>query len=311
MMEGGPDALSVALRAISFMLLLTSAGIPVFVGAYGRLMPTSVPAVSGLGWRLALGALVFVAAHHALEAARMTGEMSGVLDPAMQKMALLSPAGAAFAMRVLGLALITAGLRGAPGVPWHGALGSSRAAPAGVFGAAGMPSVPRLALPGSLLCVSAFTLVGHTSINPHRFVAMILLTLHLLAVAFWVGALGPLYMAATREQPPVTARVIAAFSLTAVWVVPLILLAGIGLAAMLLPGLAAFKQPYGQLLLAKVAGFAVLMAMASLNKWRFGPACAAGDTQGFKRTVLIEYVLICAVLAVTAVMTTIFSPEVA
>ncbi len=91
--------------------------------------------------------------------------------------------------------------------------------------------------------------------------------------------------------------------------VPLILLAGIGLSALLLPGLATFKQPYGQLLLAKLTGFAVLMAMAALNKWHFGPACAEGNTAAFKRTVVIEYVLICAVLTATAIMTTFFSPE--
>jgi putative copper export protein len=65
------------------------------------------------------------------------------------------------------------------------------------------------------------------------------------------------------------------------------------------------------LLLAKVTVFALLMGLASLNKWRFGPACAEGDTRAFKRTVLIEYVLICVVLVITAVMTTFYSPEAA
>ncbi len=283
MIPDSPDALSVALRAVSFTLLLNAAGIPIFIAAFGRLMPDSVPAVSKLGWKLAIGALMFVAAHHVLEAARMTGEMSGVMDPAMQKMALQSPAGAAFAMRVLGLVLVAIGLR----------------------------SAPRLALAGSLLSVTAFTLVGHTSITPHRFVAAVLITLHLLVVAFWLGALWPLYLAATKEQPSVTARVIDAFSVVAAWAVPLILLAGIGLTAVLVPSLATFRQPYGQLLLVKVGLFAVLMAMASLNKWHFGPACAEGNTAAFKRTVVIEYVLICLVLAVTAAMTTFYSPEVA
>ncbi len=283
MIPDSPDALSVALRAVSFTLLLNAAGIPIFIAAFGRLMPDSVPAVSKLGWKLAIGALMFVAAHHVLEAARMTGEMSGVIDPAMQKMALQSPAGAAFAMRVLGLVLVAIGLR----------------------------SAPRLALAGSLLSVTAFTLVGHTSITPHRFVAAVLITLHLLVVAFWLGSLWPLYLAAAKEQPSVTARVIDAFSVVAAWVVPLILLAGIGLTAVLVPSLATFRQPYGQLLLVKVGLFAVLMAMASLNKWQFGPACAEGNTAAFKRTVVIEYVLICLVLAVTAAMTTFYSPEVA
>jgi putative copper export protein len=299
-MAEGPDALSVALRAVSFALLLNAAGIPIFIAAFGRLVPNTVPAIGRLGWKLAIGALVFVVAHHTLEAARMTGEMSGVLDPAMQKMALLSPAGAAFALRVVGLLLIAVGLRMTARSPQH--VSSRVSATNGGL---------RVALVGALLAVAAFTLVGHTSITPHRLAAAVLITVHLLVVAFWVGGLWPLYMVATKELPSVTSRVIDAFSMAATWVVPLILLAGIGLAALLLPRLATFNQPYGQLLLAKVAGFAVLMAMASLNKWRFGPACAQGHTVAFKRTVLIEYILICIVLAVTAVMTTFYSPEVA
>src|SRR3981189_231786 len=129
----GPDLLSVAFRAISFTLLLNAAGIPLFIAAFGRLMPSAVPAVRQVGWKLAIGALVFVVGHHALEAARMTGEMSGVMDPAMQKMALLSPGGAAFAARMVGMLLVAVGLRRAP----------------------------VLALIGTLLSISAFTLVGH------------------------------------------------------------------------------------------------------------------------------------------------------
>jgi putative copper export protein len=130
-------------------------------------------------------------------------------------------------------------------------------------------------------------------------------------VAFWLGALWPLYLVAKQEQPAVTVRMIDSFSLAAAWVVPLILLAGVGLTAVLVPSLAVFWQPYGQLLLVKVSLFAVLMAMAAVNKWRFGPACAEGNTAAFERTVVIEYVLICVVLAVTAALTTFYSPEVA
>ena len=279
MMDYGPDALSAALRAISFALLLNAAGIPIFIAAFGRLIPNSLPDVIKLGSRVTIAALVFVAAHQALEAARMAGEMSGVVDPAMQKIALLSAAGAAFAVRIIGLALVAVGLRSATST---------------------------LALSGTLLTTTSFTLLGHTTTTPHRVAAALLVTVHLLVVAFWIGSLWPLYIAATKDPP---ARVIESFSKTAAAVVPIILLAGIGLTALLLPSLAAFKQPYGQLLLAKVTGFAVLMAVASLNKWHFGPACAEGDTAAFKRTVAVEYVLICAVLAVTAAMTTFYSPE--
>lgn len=51
------------------------------------------------------------------------------------------------------------------------------------------------------------------------------------------------------------------------------------------------------------------MGLAALNKWRYGQACAAGQTRAFRRVVLVEYVLICMVLALTATMTMFYSPE--
>jgi putative copper export protein len=281
-----PDALSVVFRAVSFALLLNAAGIPIFVAAFGKLSPGALPRTRRLGWQLAVGALVFVTGHHLLEAARMAGEMGGVLDPAMQGMTLWSKEGAAFAAQWVGAVLIAVGLARAP----------RTAAAAG-----GSLVSNATALTGAAVAILSFTLIGHTSINPHRPAAAALLTLHLLLVAFWLGALWPLYLSASG-------RLIDAFSRVAAWLIPLILVAGVALATLLVPDLSAFKQPYGQLLLAKVGSFAVLMALAALNKWRFGPACEAGDTRAFKRTVIVEYVLICVVLAITAVLTTFYSP---
>jgi putative copper export protein len=287
-MMDGPDALSAALRAVSFTLLLNAAGIPIFLTAFGHLMPGSLSVVRKLGWTLAISAMMFVAAHQVLEAARMAGEMSGVLDPAMQKMALESRAGTAFAARLVGLALVAIGLRRRAGSP---------------------PGPPTVALLGTVLTITSFTLQGHTTTTPHRAAAAALIILHLLVVAFWLGALWPLYVAAKKEPPAIAARVIDRFSVTATWLVPLILLAGIGLTAILVPSLDTFRQPYGQLLLAKVAGFAVLLAMASLNKWSFGPACAAGNTSAFERTVIVEFILISIVLTATAILTMFYSPD--
>jgi putative copper export protein len=283
-MPEGPDALSVAFRAVSFVLLLNAAGIPIFIAVFGHLLPDSLPAIAKLGWGLAIGALVFVAGHHALEGARMAGEMGGVVDPAMQAMTLRSSEGAAFGLRMVGLVLIAVGLR-------RGALA--------------------VGITGAILATAAFTLTGHTSVTPYRPAAAALLTFHLLVVAFWLGSLWPLYLVAGREPPHRAAHVIDAFSRVAAWVVPVILLAGVGLTLLLVPSWAVFRQPYGQLLLAKVALFAVLMALATLNKWTFGPACAKGRTRAFKQALAIEYVLICIVLAITATLTTFYSPEAA
>ena len=323
MMMDGPDALSAALRAVSFTLLFNAAGIPIFLAAFGHLVPRRLPDVRKLGWTLAISAMVFVAAHQALEAARMAGEMNGILDPAMQMMALESRTGAAFAARMVGLALVAIGLRRRAG-----ASTASGLHPASMASAAGPAVAPMsatagpttegpttaltsttAALAGTLLTVISFTLQGHTTTTPHRAAAAALLVLHLSVVAFWLGALWPLYIAAKKEPPAIAARVIDRFSVTATWLVPLILLSGIGLAAILLPSLDTFRQPYGQLILAKVVGFAVLMAMASLNKWSFGPACAAGNTSAFERTVIVEFILISVVLTATAIMTMFYSPD--
>jgi putative copper resistance protein D len=306
-MSEDPDVLSVVFRAVSFVLLLNAAGITIFLAVFGHLLPDSLRAITKLGWRLAIGALVFVAGHHALEAARMAGEMSGVVDPAMQAMTLRSAEGAAFALRMGGLALVAVALRRRARSLGHAGAEGARA-PAASPTSHGRAALA-IGITGAVLAAASFTLTGHTSVTPYRPAAAALLTLHLLVVAFWVGSLWPLYLVAGREPPPTAAHVIDAFSRIAAWVVPVILLAGVGLAVLLVPNWAVFKQPYGQLLLTKVALFAVLMALATLNKWTFGPACARGRTRGFKRAVAAEYVLICTVLVVTAMMTTFYSPE--
>jgi putative copper export protein len=53
------------------------------------------------------------------------------------------------------------------------------------------------------------------------------------------------------------------FSATATRLVPVILLAGVAMAVVLLPNVAALGEPYGELLIAKVVGFSLLMGLAA------------------------------------------------
>jgi putative copper export protein len=167
-------------------------------------------------------------------------------------------------------------------------------------------------LSGALLAGLAFTLTGHTSVHAHRALLAPLLLSHVLIGTFWFGALLPLRHVSAREPAAVAGRVVCAFSATAVWVVPLLLVAGAAMTVGLVPGLSTFGQPYGELLIAKLALFGVLMLLAAANKRRFGPGIAAGDScaaSRFRNTVAAEMVLICIVLVVTACLTTFFSPE--
>jgi putative copper export protein len=283
-----PDVVSVILRALSFVLLFQAAGVAIFVALFGRRLASSQVSVRRLGQAAAIAAMVLVAAHYALEAARMAGEMSGMWDPTLQGMAWNSPARPALICRLMGLLLIAVGLQEAS-VRWM-----------------------ILTVGGAVLATGAFTLTGHTSVNVHRGALAVLLMLHLSVVAFWFGALWPLYVASLRETPARASDIIERFTSVATWLVPVILLAGIVMAVLLLPNLQALSQPYGELLIAKVVGFAVLMGLAAANKWRLGPALVDSPVQSgrwFRRSVAAEYVLIAAVLTITAVMTSFFSPE--
>jgi copper resistance protein D len=283
-----PDILSVVLRALSFILLFQAAGVAIFVALLGRRLDRSLGAVRRIGLAAALAGLVLVAGHYALEAARLAGDMSGIWDPTLQEMMWHSPSRAALLCRLLGLLLIAVGLRYE----------------------AGRWSI--IAVGGAALAIGAFTLMGHTFVNLHRGALATLLTVHLLIVAFWFGALAPMYLASLTETPDRASDLIEHFTAVATWLVPVILLAGVAMAALLLPNLAALREPYGRLLIAKVIGFALLMGLAAANRSRLAPALAGRSIQSqqrFRHSVAAEYVLIAVILTITAIMTSFFSPD--
>jgi len=237
-----------------------------------------------------------------------------MFDSSLQNMAWTSSAGGAFSVRELGLLLVIAGMQTT----------SVRATADRFFKASTMMSpsywLKRLSsrgftiagITGAVLVAVSFTLTGHTSTSSWRWLLAPLLLAHLLIAAFWFGSLGPLYLVTLRESGERTARVVALFSAAAFWLVPLILVAGVAMAVLLLPSVAALRQPYGELVIAKGGLFALLLGLAAFNKWRYGPALGGSNLAAgrvFRGMVLAEYGLIVVVLGITAAMTTFFSPE--
>ena len=282
------DSLAIVIRALSFVATLQAAGIAIFVALFVEHLGTSAGPIRHWGVCSALLGLALVIAHHGLEAARMTGEFSGLWDIGMQRQVVHSSTGAANATRIVALLLIAAGLaRNGSGRRLLGVL-------------------------GAVVLAFAFLLVGHTSTRPQRWVLAPLLLVHLLIVAFWFGALPGLMLASRREAPARAARLVASFTAIATWLVPLIAVAGLGMALILLPGPSALLRPYGVLLMVKLGVFVALMMLAALNKWRLGPAIAAGGAPSrtaLNRSIAMEYVLIVCALAATATLTSLYSPE--
>jgi len=282
-----PDLLSVIVRSAGFVFLFQTAGAALFAALFASRLTASAGNVRRLAIGSAWAGIFFVGAHLWLDAARMSGEFAGMLDSSMLRLALSSSSAAAQAMQMAGLLVI--------------ASGSVSTRYGKVFGVL-----------GALLAVSGFILTGHTSVHPWRVVLAPLLMLHLLIVAFWFGSLLPLWIVSQREPIALAATVLEKFSRLATWLVPLIALAGLIMAGIIARGVPPLAEPYGALLLTKLVAFAVLMGFAALNKWRLVPAMEVAQAQSLpalRRSMLAEFCLIVGVLAVTATMTTFFSPE--
>ena len=164
---------------------------------------------------------------------------------------------------------------------------------------------------GAVLVTASFAFIGHTSAHRLRALLAPFLITHVLIVAFWLGSLLPLYIASTCETARRAGRLIAAFAAIARWLAPGIAVAGLRMTLMLVRRPAVFLEPYGWLLIGKVAGFVMLMGLATLNNWTLGPAIATdkgGAVRTSRRSLGVEYVLIAAALTATGVITTLISP---
>lgn len=287
-MVGTADAVAVALRALGFVAAVQAAGAALFSSIFAERLDRSMSAIAKSTVFTAGAALLLTVAAQVTAPARLVGSLEGIFDGPLQVLMLASDAGAATAVRVLGLVLVVLGtgredrLRGT----------------AVLFGA--------------VLVVVSFAFMGHTAADEHRWLAAVLLIWHLAVVALWFGALQPLRIGCRDEDMATSGALLTRFSGLAGRLVPTVFLAGAGLAILLLPGWDALTTPYGRLLLTKVAVFSMLLGLAALNKWRYGPRVTRGDTAALgtlRRIVLLEWWLVATVLVVTAVMTALFSPS--
>jgi putative copper export protein len=276
------DVASVALRAAAFTTALQAAGLAVSPVWEAR-PPPGADRSRGVMGRSALTGVLLVVAHRMLDAGRMAGEWSGVVDPHLEALLWSGRPGLSSACCVAGLLAIAAAV--------------SR----------GHRLVAAL---GAFFVALSFALTGHTTEASASPLLRALLVLHVGIAAFWLGSVAHLHaLAATSARDDVVAAA-ARFSAVAVWLVPLLLPAGIAVACGLLPDIAALRTPYGGFLLAKAAGFGVLLVLAGVNRLGTLPALRSsvpGSVTRFRRLLLAEYAVICAVLAATATMTSLFS----
>lgn len=235
---------------------------------------------------MTLAGLVVVLGNQVIAGTRLAGDWSGMVDFDVQRGNWHRSPGVSALVAAAGLAIEYAGFR--------------------LKDASGRA----LTVLGALGVVGSFALTGHTTDGAVWPPIRLLLALHVTIVAYWLGSVVALTRLTRVATTPALKNISTAFSESAIWIVPLILPVGIGVAVGLLPGLAALRTVYGAFLASKVTGFVVLLALAASNRWRVVPALGREPlvaTRRFRRMLQAEYLLLIGVLSVTAVMTSLYS----
>jgi putative copper export protein len=283
------DSLVLALRALSFVAIFQAAGGALFLELFrAGLSPAVEQRIRNHARVATVAALCLSVLHYVLTPARMAGTFGATFDPSLDALLLESNAGGAHIVRVVALAVLVLCLDRPSRVN----------------------SVATLAAVAATMV--SFALMGHTAIHALRFALAPLLIAHVGVAAFWFGALWPLHVVASAEPGPVAGATVARFSRLALRCVPAIFVCGVALALIFIRSAAELLTPYGAIVAAKAVAFAGLMALAAANKWRFGPRLASGGAAAaaaFKRTVVVEWAMLAAVLVATALLTTLFAPE--
>jgi putative copper resistance protein D len=285
------DAVVVFARAATYAATLAAAG-GVFFLTYSHALLDDICA--GRIRRL-IRVLVFIAALAGgamilASAASMSGDAGGLADVGLARMILQGGEGRASLVRLIGLILIGGSLMG-------------RRSPAVV------------GLLGAVAAATSFAWAGHVhSLSAHRgaWLPALAIVVHLLGVAFWLGALVPLLMVAGKADRSRVAATVGRFGTAALIVVGALLAAGVVLLCLLLGDVSdLWTDDYGRLVLTKILLVSCLLALAGFNHLRLTPRLFAydeGALRALKRSIMAEVAVAGCVLIVTAAMTTLAGP---
>jgi putative copper export protein len=288
----GWDGASVALKACLYGTVFAGAGGVLFLTACGQALILAdrrrIERLIGIALLLAV---VLSGLRIPLLAGSLSGQLSGMFDASLLDMVLQSEERRATLVRVGGLVLASAALSVSRARGWQA-----------------------LATAGAALAVTSFAWAGHAHALPRAPAAIALHALHLLCVAFWLGALLPLWLIARADpRGPRTAAAASTFGRVAVAMVCALLTAG----ALLLWGMLSsdgtlrVEGDYARLAFGKVALAAAMLSLAAYNKLRLTPRLLEGDATAVRvlaRTVWAEVFFAALILLATAALTTLLGP---
>lgn len=238
-----------------------------------------------VAWAVVVAALASIL-RVMVQAGRLMGDVVFMADWEIVLISLGGPLGTSTVVRLIGLGVLLAAVLVQP-----------------------------LRLPGTLvgavMVAGSFALTGHATREPQWLLAG-LITVHLLAISFWFGALYPLHQLvragnATAHAADLSHR----FGVQAMVVVPALVLVGGWFAWTIMGGPQALvTTAYGQMLLIKLAIVASVLGVGALNKMRLVPALAQerpGAGVRLRQSLRWETVVFLLIFAATAILTTSFT----
>jgi putative copper resistance protein D len=284
----GWDVAAMFAKAVTYAATFGAAGTVFFAIYCGALLRDQQ---RGLIRRL-VGILVAAAAAASilrimLLAGSMSADMAGMFDSSFAGMILRAGEGRASGVRIAGLALI-------------------------LFALSKNPVFRGPAVAGAIAASTSFAWVGHIHGLAPNTAPSLLLCLHLLCAAFWLGALPPLLIIAAGANQPQIAAAAARFGKLALRVVAVLLAAGASVLLMLIGSAAQFwGSDYGRMMAIKLLAVAILLGIAAWNKLVLTPRLLRGDARAvglFRRSVLTEIGVGAVILLTTAAFTTFTGP---
>jgi copper resistance protein D len=270
-----------ATKAILYAGLLSCAG-AAFANATLRLSDDAAAFVAQVVCRGALLTICAALTGAALLALRLGGEIDATILSAV----FVSSAGAATALQLAGAVLL---------LTTTGKDAFARTTQA--FNAA--------------VAMASFAFTGHAAAV--GLIEGLVAFAHASAAAWWVGSLWALRYECAHSMHENLAAAVVHFSRKALVVIGALVLAGIVLIFVLVDfARDPWLTPYAQVLIMKIAAGALVLALATYNKFRLTPRLLARDgaaATALRRSIVGEFALIGVVLVITAILTTYLSPH--
>jgi len=285
--SSGWDAAAVVAKAITYAATLAAAGGIFFLAYSDGLVPEGRRLrVRRLIDRLMLVSAIASGARIPVLAGSMSGDMAGAFNGRFIEMILGAGEGRASGIRIVGLIVAAAAMR------WNRRFA--------------------VAILGAVIAATSFAWVGHAHAALPNSVPTLLLCVHLLCIALWVGALAPLYLVARDGNVAEIALTAARFGRIALGAVGLLIAAGAGLLWILIRRPSdLWTSGYGLMVMGKLVLVAFLLGLAGLNRLYLTPLLLRGHPRAARslaQSIKAEMFLVCLILLATAAFTTVTGP---